>query len=78
LERFGLNRDSAIQTKPSAEEIVKVVRHLQSKTVDQQRKIAATQYNSLLKTADDWEGNLVLTKLAKDIHSYLESTNTKK
>jgi hypothetical protein len=78
LERFGLNRDSAIQTAPSAEEIVKVVRQLQSKTVDQQRKIAETQYNSLLKAADNWEGNLVLTKLAKDIHSYLESTNSKK
>ncbi len=78
LERFGLDRDSAIQTAPSAEEIVKVVRQLQSKTVDQQRKIAETQYNSLLKAADNWEGNLVLTKLAKDIHSYLESTNFKK
>jgi hypothetical protein len=78
LERFGLNRESAIQTGPSAKEIVKIVRDLQSKSVDQQKKIAETQYNSLLKTADDWEGNLVLTKLAKDIHSYLESTNNKK
>jgi hypothetical protein len=78
LEKYGLNRGSAIQTTHSAEEIVKVVRHLQSKTVDEQRKIAETQYNSLLEAADDWEGNLVLITLAKDIHSYLESTNTKK
>jgi hypothetical protein len=78
LERYGLSCESAIQTKASADEIVKVISNLQSKTVDQQRKIAETQYNSLLKDADDWEGNLVLTTLAQKIHSYLGSTNTSK
>jgi hypothetical protein len=78
LERYGLSCDSAIQTKASADEIVKVISNLQSKTVDQQRRIAEAQYNALLKAADDWEGNLVLTTLAQKIHSYLGSTNTSK
>lgn len=78
LEKYGLIAGSAIQTKASAEEIVKVIRQLQAKSVDQQREIAKTQYNSLERAADKWEGNLVLTTLAKDIHSYLESTNNKK
>jgi hypothetical protein len=63
-----------IQTKASAEEIIKIVRNLQSKAIDEQREIARNQYNSLLNTADDWECNLVLTKLARDINSYLVST----
>lgn len=74
LERYGLSAKSAIQTKASAEEIIKVVRNLQSKTVDEQRKIAKNQYNELLKAADEWEGNLVLKTLARNIHSYLKST----
>jgi hypothetical protein len=76
LERYGLSGETAIQTKASAKEIIKVVRNLQSKSIDEQRKIAKNQYNSLLKAADKWEGNLVLTTLARDIHSYLESTIT--
>jgi hypothetical protein len=74
IERYGLNGNSVIQTKASAEEIIKIVRNLQSKTIDEQREIARNQYNSLLNTADDWECNLVLTKLARDINSYLAST----
>lgn len=76
LERYGLSGETAIQTKASAKEIIKVVRNLQSKSIDEQRKIAKNQYNSLLKAADRWEGNLVLTTLARDINSYLESTIT--
>lgn len=74
LERYGISGESAIQTKASAKEIVKVVQNLQSMTVDQQRKIAKKQYNELLKAAGKWEGNLVLTTLARDINFYLEST----
>jgi hypothetical protein len=74
LEKYGLSSDSAIQTKASVEEIIKVVRNLQSKTINEQREIARNQYNSLLNTAADWECNLVLTKLARDINSYLVST----
>jgi hypothetical protein len=76
LERYGISGESAIQTKASAKEIFKVVRNLQSMTVDQQRKIAKKQYNELLKAAGKWEGNLVLTTLARNINSYLKSTIT--
>jgi hypothetical protein len=74
LEKYGISGDSAIQTEASAEEVIKVVRNLQSKTINDQREIARKQYNSLLNTADDWECNFVLTKLAHDINSYLVST----
>lgn len=74
LEKYGISSESAIQTKASSEEIIKVVRDLQSKSTIDQRKIAKNQYNSLLITADDWECNLVLTNLARDINSYLAST----
>jgi hypothetical protein len=76
IEKYGISVDSAIQAKASAKEIIKIVRNLQSKTIDEQREIAKNQYNSLLTTADEWECNLVLTKLARDINSYLESTIT--
>ena len=74
LEKYGLSGGSAIQTKASVEEIIKVVRNLQSKTIEEQKEIARNQYNSILNTASDWECNLVLKKLAHDINSYLVST----
>jgi hypothetical protein len=76
LEKYGLSRDSAIQAEPSAKEIIKVVRNLQSKTSKDQKEIARNQYNSILNTASDWECNLVLKKLAYDVNSYLKSTIT--
>jgi hypothetical protein len=74
LEKFGLKRDTVIQSGASAKDIAKIVRNLKSKSLDDQKKIAQTQYNSLIEVADKWEGNVVLTKLARDIHSYLKST----
>lgn len=73
IMRYGLSGDSVIQSSASAKEIIRIIRNLQSKTINEQRKIAKNQYNSLLKTANEWECNLVLTKLARDINFYLES-----
>jgi hypothetical protein len=72
LKKYGLNPDSAIQSKASAKEIAGIIRDLRSRTIKDQKNIAETQYNSLAKVADKWEGSVVLTKLAQNINSYLK------
>ena len=74
IEKYGLDQKSVIQCNPDVTEIIETIKHIQSISADNQLKIAESQYISLLKSADKWDGKVVLKDLAVRINRYLKTT----
>jgi hypothetical protein len=71
LQIFGLVDGIALTVAPDENDISKLIDQLLELPVNEQKKLAQKQWETLLPFADSWEGSKSLTSLARNIHNQL-------
>ena len=73
ITKYGIPKDAAIQVRANANVINSKIIEIQNLPVEQQFILMEKQRKAILSISDDWYGNTVLKRLAKEICITLSS-----